>query len=270
MLLTPLSSNWLIWRLVSTARCAATGWCRRHRHPSATYTIVRHRRVHVSLVPLPSEFLVTCFPTALRRTWCPPETHLHTDPLCSAGSGSPNPFPDFTALIGSSDSHVSFSRRFGCPSRTAYLDAGRLFLAEGACVPQTRRRRSLVTGSPHHRISFEERLGLPGYGVVRLSRVPWCYTPPDAVSTSPFHGWDRYCLRAYLRTRHPGYDQFRGHLPTAHALARLRIAGRVTASVARLATGSGGLTPDRTGFAPAGRPTKFHEVIASFTPFRTA
>ena len=51
--------------------------------------------------------------------------------------------------------------------------------------------------------------------------------------------------------------------PTAHTLAHLRIAARVTAYAARLATGLGGLTPDRAGFAPAGRLTEFHEVIAS-------
>jgi hypothetical protein len=34
-------------------------------------------------------------------------------------------------------------------------------------------------------------------------------------------------------------------------------------TVARLSTGSGGLTPGRAGFAPAGRQTKFHGVIAS-------
>ena len=39
--------------------------------------------------------------------------------------------------------------------------------------------------------------------------------------------------------------------PTAHALVCLRFAGRVAAPVARLATGSGGLTPGQAGFAPA-------------------
>ncbi len=38
----------------------------------------------------------------------------------------------------------------------------------------------------------------------------------------------------------------------AHALACLRFAGHVTVTVARLATGSDGLTPGRAGFAPAG------------------
>ena len=55
---------------------------------------------------------------------------------------------------------------------------------------------------------------------------------------------------------------FRGDTPTARTLTRLRIADRVTAIVARLATGLGGLTPGRAGFAPTGRQTKFHGVIA--------
>ncbi|MFB3112561.1 MAG: hypothetical protein ACE10G_11055, partial [Gemmatimonadales bacterium] len=45
-------------------------------------------------------------------------------------------------------------------------------------------------------------------------------------------------------------------------LACLRFAGCVTETVARLATGSGGLTLDRAGFAPAGRQTKFQGDIA--------
>ncbi len=58
-----------------------------------------------------------------------------------------------------------------------------------------------------------------------------------------------------------GYS-FRGHITTAHTLACLRFASLVTETVARLTTGSDGLTPSRAGFAPAGRQTKFHEVIA--------
>ena len=55
---------------------------------------------------------------------------------------------------------------------------------------------------------------------------------------------------------------FRGHVPTARTLAYLCFASLVTETVARLATGSGGLTPRRAGFAPAGQKTKFHGVIA--------
>jgi hypothetical protein len=45
-------------------------------------------------------------------------------------------------------------------------------------------------------------------------------------------------------------------------LACLRFADLVTETVARLATGSGGLTLGRAGFPPAGQRTKFHGVIA--------
>ena len=56
----------------------------------------------------------------------------------------------------------------------------------------------------------------------------------------------------------------------AHTLACLRFADPVAAIGARLTTGSGGLTPGRARFAPAGRLTKFHEVIASSLPLRSA
>ncbi len=46
---------------------------------------------------------------------------------------------------------------------------------------------------------------------------------------------------------------FRGRNPTAHTLACLRFADLVAETVARLTTGSGGLTPGRAGSAPAGR-----------------
>src|SRR4030095_12857301 len=55
--------------------------------------------------------------------------------------------------------------------------------------------------------------------------------------------------------------------PMAHTFACLRIADHISGIVARLATGSGGLTLGRAGFAPAGRQTKFHEVIVSSLPF---
>jgi hypothetical protein len=55
--------------------------------------------------------------------------------------------------------------------------------------------------------------------------------------------------------------------PMARTFACLRIADSISDAVARLATGSGGLTLGRTGFAPAGRQTKFHEGIVSSLPF---
>jgi hypothetical protein len=69
---------------------------------------------------------------------------------------------------------------------------------------------------------------------------------------------------------HPGWHRFRGRKPHGHTLACLRFAGLVAETVARLATGSGGLTLGRAGFAPAGRRTKFHGVIAASIPLRPA
>ncbi len=71
---------------------------------------------------------------------------------------------------------------------------------------------------------------------------------------------------AFARNRTLGIRDeysFRGHLPTAHTLVCLRFAGLVTETVARLTTGSGGLTLDRADFASAGRRTKFHGVIGA-------
>jgi len=77
----------------------------------------------------------------------------------------------------------------------------------------------------------------------------------------------RRSLRVKRAPSAPGmFIDFVAAFPTAHALARLRFAGFVADSVARLATGSGGLTPGRAGFAPAGQLTEFHDVIASIDP----
>ncbi len=65
------------------------------------------------------------------------------------------------------------------------------------------------------------------------------------------------------KARHPESEPFRGRNSTARTFAYLRIAHSISGTGARLATDSGGLTLSRTGFAPAGRQTKFHEGIAS-------
>ena len=71
-------------------------------------------------------------------------------------------------------------------------------------------------------------------------------------------------LHEALGTQNERY--FVAATPPAHSLACLRIDDPVTAAAARLATGVGGLAPHRTGFAPAGRQTEFHGVIASSLP----
>ena len=88
--------------------------------------------------------------------------------------------------------------------------------------------------------------------------------------TRPHLRHHRHRLRLAQRPRHPEEHRFRGQLDTARTLAYLRFADAVTDTVARLTTGAGGLTPRRTGFAPAGRQTKFHGLIASSNPPRPA
>ncbi len=53
-----------------------------------------------------------------------------------------------------------------------------------------------------------------------------------------------------------------------HTVEDIAICLHVAATTARLATGLGGLTPGRAGFAPAGRNTKFHGGIASSNSLR--
>jgi hypothetical protein len=106
-------------------------------------------------------------------------------------------------------------------------------------------------------------VGLPGYGAVLMSRVPWPPTPPGSLPASPTSCGRRvvaFGRNSTLGTRH--VLDFVAAFPTAHALARLRFAGRV----ARLVTGSGGLTLGQAGFAPAYRRTRFLEFIVSFDP----
>ena len=97
------------------------------------------------------------------------------------------------------------------------------------------------------------------------SCVPWSNTPPDTIPSSPIK-LSPGMVVAFRENRTLGIREgyrFRGRIPMAHRLACLRFASRVSTTGARLATGSGGLTLDRAGFAPAGRRTKFHEGIAS-------
>jgi hypothetical protein len=96
------------------------------------------------------------------------------------------------------------------------------------------------------------------------SCVPWSNTPPDTTPYSPSscrESWWPSMKSSTLGIRE-GY-RFRGRSPTARTFVCLRIACCVSTTGARLATGSGGLTLGRAGFAPAGRQTKFHEGIAS-------
>ncbi len=168
-----------------------------------------------------------------------------------------------------SDSLVPISRRSSHPSPTAYLGAG-------ACSsPHARAPASVPSvgdGSPALRITGflpRRNKGLPGSWAVLFV----CAVVEDPAGCEPplaHHGEVAVAFRHFKTLGTRNEIAFVAAWPTAHTLAYLRIAGRVTTPVARLATDPGGLTPGRAGFAPAGRQTKFHEVIAYSTPLRPA
>jgi len=151
------------------------------------------------------------------------------------------------------------------PLAVAYLDAGACSMPGGRRhVPlQTRRASETITGSPRGRNGSRRGEGLPGAWAVLFVRAmvehPAGYVP----------------LLAHLTERplEPSSNSapwasgkvigFGAAWPMAHTLAYLRFAGPISETVARLATGLGGLTLSQAGFAPAGRRTKFHEGIAT-------
>src|SRR5215813_1976387 len=102
------------------------------------------------------------------------------------------------------------------------------------------------------------------------SYVPWSNTPPETPPSSPRRHICKGVLWPSGKTGPSASGKtisFGAACPMAHMFARLRIADHISGIVARLTTGSGGLTLGRAGFAPTGRQTKFHEVIASSFPF---
>ncbi len=156
-----------------------------------------------------------------------------------------------------SDFLASFSRGFGSPCRWP-TSMQELVLCRPRRLPRTH-----GASETDHRLSarpgcFEERGGPPGFLGrplrARHGRTPRRIRPllaPTSLREDPRRG--RRCLQGKQNPRHPERHSFRGRNPTAHTLACLRFAGPVAETVARLTTGSGGLTPGRAGFAPAGR-----------------
>ena len=165
-----------------------------------------------------------------------------------------------------SDSLASIGRGFGSPcARRTSMRA--LVLGRPRVRPQTRGPSETdhrLSASP---ASVEEKRGPPRFLGrplrARRGRTPRRIRPflaPTPLRGDPRKGHRR--LQGKQNPRHPECHSFRGRSPTAHTLACLRFADPVAETCARLATGSGGLTLGRAGFAPTGRQTKFHEVIA--------
>ena len=109
-------------------------------------------------------------------------------------------------------------------------------------------------------------MGLPGYGAVLMSRVPSPPTPPGSLPLAHFLRSARRRLRAIQRSRHPVCHRFRGRIPhgpraCVPTLLRSRCRSRRKARY-----WLGRATPGQAGFAPAGRLTRFLELITSFEP----
>src|SRR5215475_4647026 len=200
--------------------------------------------------------------------WFSSEDHIDTGRLCSAGFRRYPRSPTST-LVCSPPTPCLRRPRLRFPLPVAYLDAS-------ACsVPTTRALTNVSCvgdGSPALR-----KTGM-GRGEARASQVPgpsssyvpWSNTPPETPPSSPRR---HVCKGVLLPSGKTGPSAsgktigFGAACPMAHMFARLRIADHISGIVARLTTGSGGLTLGRAGFAPAGRQTRFREVIASSLPF---
>jgi len=133
--------------------------------------------------------------------------------------------------------------------------------ADDTCTRRRVVRRRRVTGSPPNRSVSRRGEGLPGYGAVLFVRAmvehPAGYGPLLAHLTEKLL-WPSGHSAPWASGKVRGFG---AACPLAPTFACLRIADHISGIVARLATGSGGLTLGRAGFAPAGRRTKFHEVI---------
>ncbi len=146
------------------------------------------------------------------------------------------------------------------------------------CAQQGRRHvcphtcRASETG---HRLSAKPRCVEERRGPPRLLDRPLraCYGRTPRRIQSPPRPMTQGLLLPSLQNSALGIRKayrFRGRSPTARTFACLRIANPISGISARLATGLGGITLSRTGFAPAGRCTKFHGGIASSNSLRPA
>ncbi len=116
-------------------------------------------RVLVSLVPLPSAVPVTSSPTSMRWSWFPPEDHISTGRLCSAGSELPTSSPA-SKLIFSPPTPLPPSAAAPVPLANDLPPGAGACSAEGLggrrVRLQTRQFRRWITGSPLDRISRGE------------------------------------------------------------------------------------------------------------------
>src|SRR5262245_28487172 len=202
--------------------------------------------------------------------WFPPEVPINTGSLCSAGSGC-QAVPRLRRSYAALRLPASFGHGSGSPCR--WPPSMRALVLSPA-RPTTRAPATCRASETGHRLSARPGCGEERRGPPRLRDRPLhtCHgrTPRRSPPSSPRR---HVCKGVLLPSGKTGPSAsgktigFGAACPMAHMFARLRIADHISGIVARLTTGSGGLTLSRAGFAPTGRQTKFHEVIASSFPF---
>jgi len=127
-------------------------------------------------LPLPSEVPVTCVSTPVRPTWFPPEAHISTGRLCSAGSGC-RPVPRRQRSYAA----LRLPRPHRPPLRSSLANglprSGCLFFAPRHAHPpacrtsQTGHRRCVSPGSLRGETTASQ---VPGSS---SSSVPWSFLP---------------------------------------------------------------------------------------------
>src|SRR4029453_4999758 len=197
-------------------------------------------------------------------------SHQHGPPLL--GRVRLPPRSPTSTLLCSPPTPCPHWPRLQFPLPMAYLDAGACSVPRRADDACARNGPCVGDGSPARRKTGMCR-GEAGASQVTgpsSSYVPWSNTPPETPLSSPRRHICKGVLLPSGKTGPSASGKTRGFgaaCPMAHMFARLRIADPISGIVARLTTGSGGRTLGRAGFAPAGRQTEFHEVIASSFPF---
>ena len=196
--------------------------------------------------------------------WCSSEDPIDTGRLCSAGSGrSPvprRPRASAALRLPASVGHGSGSPCQWPPSMRALVLCP---VADDPCARQRVVRRRRVTGSPQDRDGARRGEGLPGAWTVLFVRAMVAHPAGDGPRLAHLTErllWPSGHAAPWASGKMRGFE---AAYPMAHTLACLRIAGLVSKSGTRLATGLGGLTLGRAGCAPAGRQTKFHGDITS-------
>jgi hypothetical protein len=195
-------------------------------------------------------------------------SHQHGPPLL--GRVQVSPCSPTSSLVCSPPTPCPHQPRLRFPLPVAYLDAGACSVPMGADDTCARHVPCVGDGSPALRstgVSSRRGEGLPGYGAILFVRAmvehPAGYVPLLA-HVAQRTLWPSGKSAPWASGKVRGFG---AACPMAHTFACLRIAGVISGTGARLATGSGGLTLGRAGFAPAGRRTKFHEGLVSSLPF---